>query len=94
MSLLELVAKTNECEDLQEELINARKEQKEAEAKIPRLEAALKKAQSEHSNMKQNRSKVRRERAAKIVSMLILLFFRMLLLKKNSLKSFRRVSMT
>lgn len=53
----ELVAKSDECDDLQAELVNARAEQRAALERIPVLEAALKKAQTEQSSLKQNRSK-------------------------------------
>jgi hypothetical protein len=46
-----------QVDDLQEELVSARRELKDTEEKIPRLEIALKKAQSEHGVMKQSRSK-------------------------------------
>lgn len=53
----ELVAKTDECEELQQELVNARSDQKTAEGKIVTLEAQLKKLEAESQHLKKNRGK-------------------------------------
>lgn len=68
------VGKGNEVDDLQEELVSARRELKEVEEKIPKLELALKKAQSEHGAMKQNRSKDTAVQEEMIEELQVLLF--------------------